>query len=151
MMRCYFLWILLLGLSGCATLQQVVEPPQVELTGIRLLPARGLTQQFEVDLALTNPNAVTLSVVGMSYSVSLEGHDIISGVANDIAPLEPYTEVPVTLVASTNLVSALGLIETFMRRPRNEVNYVLGAKLDLGTWLPPFKVERQGVIPLTRQ
>ncbi len=151
MVRCYFLSCLLLfGLLGCAALEQVVEAPQVEVRQVQLLPAEGLTQPFKLTLALTNPNAVTLNVAGLSYRVSLEGYDLISGVASDIPPLQPYTEVPVVLTASTNLLSAAGLVEELIRRPRREVEYVLAAKVDLGAWLPAFELEQSGVIPFTR-
>lgn len=146
-------WLTLITvvMTGCAHLRGTFEEPQVRLTSFRILPADGMEQQFEIGLKIANPNRVALKVVGMSYRLKLRDYDIVNGVANDIPEIPAYSEAPVTLLASVNLMGGVRLIRSIMNDPDDSIAYLLSMKLDMSSaLLPSVRLEEKGVIALTR-
>ena len=135
-------------LQACATTGPVFETPSVTVTSFRPLPSQGLLPRFEIGLRVVNPNRVPLALVGMAYSVSLEGQEIIEGVSNELPTIEAYGEGEVTFTAVPNLMGGMRLITDLMSRPRAGVDYVLEAKLDIGALAPPIRVRDEGRISL---
>lgn len=144
------LLVLLLAL-GCAHLTSDFEEPQVRLTSLRMLPTQDLEQQFEIGLKLSNPNASSLNLAGMSYRLKLRDFDILNGVARDIPEIPGYSEVPVTLLASVNLLGGIRLIQSLLSEPDGSIEYLLSMKLDIDSaLLPSVRLEEKGAIALTR-
>ena len=117
MYRCKrLLLVLSVLLSGCAALQPGYETPTVTVSSFRALPSAGAMPNFEIGLEVLNPNRDPLELAGISYTVSLDGHDIIKGVGNDLPVIEGYGTGRVTLTATANLlagVSGAGPITSF--------------------------------------
>lgn len=79
----------LLLISGCATLN--IEQPKVSVT--RLAPASSgssLGTLFEIDLKIANPNGVALPIKGMSYSLAINGAELLFGTSNQIPTIPAY-------------------------------------------------------------
>jgi LEA14-like dessication related protein len=140
--------LLLLLLSGCATLQPAFETPSVSLTSFRLLPYEGMAPRFEIGLHVANPNLVPLPLKGISYKVNLEGHKLLNGVANNLPVIQGYGEGDLVLQATTDLFSGLRLLTELMAEPRELFTYEFEAKLDIGRMLPSIRIEETGKIPL---
>jgi len=141
---------LLLVLSGCASLSMPFEKPDVKLVSVNLLPSDGLAQSLAIKLRVTNPNSVTLPLVGMKYSLSLQGYDLVSGVTRDIAPIPGYSDTDVELSATVDWINGLRLIRSLVASPGSSVRYELDAKLDPGKLLPAFHVTERGMIDLSQ-
>ena len=126
-------WLALcLGLlQGCASLQPSFDKPTVKLVSLALLPSNGLEQRFGIGLQISNPNAMAINLVGMSYALSLQGHEVLDGVANDIPELPAYGESRVDLEATVNLVQSLQLLQTLISQRHQSLEYELVAKLVL--------------------
>ena len=88
------------SLPGCASLQPNFETPGVTVTSFRILPSSGLAPEFEIGLRVTNPNAQALNLRGVAYTASLDGRELIEGVANDLPTIEAYGTGDVTLTAT---------------------------------------------------
>ena len=144
------IFLLSLLLQGCAILTPSLEEPGVKISSLSLGESTGLSQKFNIGLLITNPNATAIPVVGMKYTLSLNGYDLISGVTNRIPILAAYTETPVNIEASADLVSALRLINSLANKPQDTLDYALTAKLDLKNWLFPLNVREEGQIALNR-
>ncbi len=143
--------LVLLFALGCAHLRSDFEEPQVRLTSLRMLPTQDLEQQFEIGLKLSNPNASPLNLVGMSYRLKLRDFDILNGVARDIPEIPGYSEVPVTLLASVNLLGGVRLIRSLLSEPDGSIEFLLSMKLDIDSaLLPSVRLEEKGAIALTR-
>lgn len=85
-------WILMLvtvlGFDGCTNLMEL-QAPKVSVTAVRPVAGKGMLPNFEIDLHLSNPNDQELSLRGASYSLSLEGSPLVSGVASKLpAPVQ---------------------------------------------------------------
>jgi LEA14-like dessication related protein len=142
----YILGVVLLG--SCATLQTEFKEPSVSVTSFRALPSKGMAPRFEIGLHVTNPNRVALALEGLSYSVNIEGHQLLTGVANDLPVIEGYGEGDITLLATADLFNSISLISDLMRQPRDTFNYEIIATLDLGGMYPDIPVKKQGQISL---
>ncbi|UTA47756.1 LEA type 2 family protein [Simiduia sp. 21SJ11W-1] len=142
--------ILVVVLSGCAGIQPGLEAPEVKLVSVQPITSDGFHHRFAVGLAVTNPNATDISVRGMSYRIGIAGHDIFSGVANQVPVLPAYAETPVTVEVSASLMNVLALISDLSSRSPSELTYQLNAKLDVGTFMPAIRVEESGPLPFTQ-
>ena len=144
-------WVILVFiLGGCAGLHSPFEPPQVNVTSFRVLPGNTSVPRFEIALHVINPNAFPLHLQGLSYAVSLEGHQILTGVSNQLPQIAAYGEGDVLLQASPDLISTLSLFADLMSQPRESFGYRLLAKLDIGTLWPKIPIERSGQISLPK-
>jgi len=145
------LWalILLLGtLPACTSMQSDYEQPVVTVTSFRSLPAEGAGLRFEIGLRVVNPNRDALELQGVAYSISLEGHKLITGVGKDLPTVAGYSEETFTLQASASMFQAVKLFSDLMQEPKNSLQYELATKLDVGTFRPAIRVTDSGEISL---
>ena len=141
---------LLLFVSGCATLQPGYETPVVSITSFKAIPTQSLVPQFQIGLHIVNPNRSPLDLKGVSYTISLEGHKIMTGVANKLPRIDPYGEGDVILNASVDLFSSIGFFTDLIRhQKKNQLSYRLNAKLDTGSLHPLIRVTRKGKLSLS--
>lgn len=136
-------------LAGCAGLRPDYETPTVTVKSVRAIPSEGVLPEFEIDLHVVNPNREALKLVGVSYTVSLEGHELIKGVGNDLPVIEGYGEGDITLNASADLFAGVGLIRELMSRQKDTLSYSFEAKLDPGAFRPSIRVKDSGEVSLT--
>ena len=137
--------------SGCASMQPNFETPSVTFTSFRMLPSSGIAPEFEIGLRVTNPNGQALNLKGLAYTASLDGQELIKGVANDLPVIEAYGTGDVTLTATPDVLGGIQFFTELMRDPRDAVNYELEAKLDVGTFVPAIRVRDEGRISLRAQ
>ena len=135
-------------IHGCAGLKPEFKEPVVNVTSIRALPSDNMAPRFEVGLHVTNPNRFALALAGLSYSVSIEGRQILSGVAHDLPEIEAYGEGDITLWATADLFNSISLFADLIQQPRDSFAYKLDALLDLGGIYPDVNVAKKGEISL---
>ncbi len=142
----YFLGVALL--AGCASLAPDIDPPKINLISVRNLPTETGAPRFEIKLRVVNPNKQRLDIAGLSYSVELLNKELITGVANDIPPIEGYSEGLVTLNAELQLLELLRLMASLGTTRSEPLVYRFSAKLDFNGFLPTQRLEESGVITL---
>jgi LEA14-like dessication related protein len=130
--------------TGCTTLTPALEKPTVNLTSIKLLSTEGFTPKFEIGLRVVNPNAVKLSLKGMSYKVFLNGHDVVQGVAVDLPVVPAHGEAELKLIANVGMIEGMRFVNEMQKNAGAAVAYRVQADLDLGTLYPMMKVEETG-------
>jgi LEA14-like dessication related protein len=113
-----------------------------------MLPSTGIAPEFEIGLRVTNPNREALKLQGLAYTVSLEGKELIKGVANQLPVIEGYGSGDVTLTAAPDMLAGIQFFGDLMRSPRDTVGYSVEAKLDVGTFIPAIRVRDEGKITL---
>lgn len=144
------LLVLILMVSGCASLSMPFERPEVKLVSVKLLPSDGMEQRLVIGLRITNPNSVSLNLVGMKYSLSLQGFDLLSGVSKDIPSIGGYSDTSLEVIATVDWLNGIRLLHSLMSRTESSVSYELDAKLDPGYLLPAFHVTETGMINLAQ-
>ena len=92
-------------LAACAGLGEGALPPEVDLLNLRPLKASGLSQRFEVDLRLTNPNDFDLALNGMTFELDVNKSKIATGVSNQALLVPRLGEAETTVTASTSLLA----------------------------------------------
>ena len=135
-------------LAGCAGLRPGWETPTVTVKSVRAIPSQGMLPEFEIDLHVVNPNREALKLAGVSYTVDLEGHELIKGVGNDLPVIAGYGEGDITLTASADLFAGVGLIRELMSSQKDTLSYSFEAKLDPGALRPSIRVRDSGEVSL---
>lgn len=138
----------LLSLAGCASLTAELDPPKVSLVSFKSLPGESGAPRFEIKLRVMNPNKQALDIAGISYSVELLDKELITGVANDIAPIAGYGEGIVTLEAGLQLLELLRLMASLGSAGSEPLEYRFSAKIDFNGFIPTQRVEESGEISL---
>ena len=135
-------------LSACAGLQSDFETPTVGVSSFRALPAEGMVPRFEIGLHIVNPNRTALKLDGIVYSVTLEGHKVLTGVSGDLPVIGAYSEGDVILTATADLLSSIGLLTSLMQQPQETFSYELDARLDIGSLRPRIHIQEKGEFSL---
>ena len=135
--------------TGCESIPLSLETPGVTVTSFRALPGSSLAPQFEIGLKIDNPNPIPLSINGISYAVSLEGESVVTGLTQEVSPIERYGSGEVTITAAPDLASTVRVITGLLGGRKDSVNYALEAELDVGRFLPAIKVSDAGVVSLS--
>ncbi|TNF91906.1 MAG: hypothetical protein EP297_14650 [Gammaproteobacteria bacterium] len=149
-------WICLLVamtvlVSACSGLRPDYEKPTVTINSFRMLKTEGIAPRFEIGLHIINPNRSALKLRGISYTVHLEGHKVLTGVANELPVIDAYGEGDVLVNAGVDLFSAARLILDMIREKPDSFSYDLDAKLDPGGLQPNIHVRKQGKVRLTEE
>ncbi|MCB1672662.1 MAG: LEA type 2 family protein [Gammaproteobacteria bacterium] len=147
--RIAYYFVIMLLLASCSGLG-INERPVVTLTNLRLLESEGLSMRFAIDLRITNPGPISIPVDGLSWELQLEGSRILTGVSNNVPLLEAYTEVPLTVEASTNLTGMVELFTRLMSRRNDQFDYELSTRLGLAGFRLPITYTDSGSVTLTR-
>lgn len=149
--RTVFSALIIVLLAGCSTLNSVFEEPEVAITSFRVLPSSTINPQFEIGLHVVNPNGIALALRGLSYAATIEGHKILVGASNNLPEISAYGEGDVVVVASADLFNGIRLLSDLMRQPRDQFNYQLAVKLDIGAFIPEIRVVKNGLISFSSQ
>lgn len=144
----FFIWqlILVFLLSACASAPSDFDDPEVSVVSFKPLNSAGITPNFEIVFQITNPNREPLEIEGMSYSITLAGNKVMSGVANDLPMIEPYDKAEVTLNATADLFGGIKLLTGLMDNQNKNIDYEFKAKIDVGMFRPSIRVLKQGTL-----
>jgi len=140
-------------LSGCAGMGSGYEVPTVSVQSFRPIASDNGTglPAFEIGLHVINPNLDPLELVGVSYTISLDGQDLIKGVGNDLPVIEGYGEGTFTLTAGFNVLAGIQLFRSLMSKESDSFDYSFKAKLDPGAYKRKIRVSDSGSISLSNQ
>ena len=131
-------------LAGCDQLLQAYESPRVSVSSFNTVPSGGPLPAFEIGLRVVNPNAVPLKLDGLTYTIQLQGEELINGIASELPEIAAYGESEVKLRAQADLLGATRLISQLLRAGTTNVNYAFEAKLDLAGLAPTLRVRDEG-------
>lgn len=139
------------SLVGCAGMGAGYETPTATVKSFRPISSgdgSGLPE-FEIVLHVINPNLEPLELAGVSYTISLGGHDLIKGVGNKLPVIEGYGEGSFTLNAGFNLMSGIQLFRSLMTKETDVLDYRFEAKLDPGAFKRKIRISDSGSISLS--
>ncbi len=146
---CGFFLITLLLLTGCASLQPGYELPVVSITRFEAIPGQGIIPQFKIGLHIVNPNRTPLTLNGVSYTIFLDDHKIMTGVSNQLPTIDAYGEGDLVLNAAIDFFSGIGFFTELMQNRKKEtINYRLDTKMDVGALYPLIRVVKKGTLSL---
>lgn len=143
--------LLMISLIACAGLTPNYEKPQVSITSFTLAQdTTGLGLRFDIGLHIVNPNRTALPLIGMSYSVEVEGNRILSGAEPNLPRIEGYSSADIIIQATPDLFGSARLLNQLLTGQQDQLNYLFKAKLDVGTLMPYITIEEKGSFGLTK-
>jgi LEA14-like dessication related protein len=133
-------------LAACSGRGDVAfEPPVLSLTSFGLLPSEGKAPRIAIGLRVVNPNGTPLRMRGLSYTVALEGHRMVTGVTSRLAEVPPYAETEIELNSPIDLISSIKLFNELINTPgRQKLKYSLNARIDVDGMLAPLRLIEDG-------
>ena len=140
--------LMMTAMVGCATLTADLDPPKISLESLKALPSEGSVPRFEIKLRVINPNKQTLDIAGVSYSVELLDREVMTGVTNNVQPIEGYGEGIVTLEAGIQLLELLRLMASLGQASNEPLVYKFTAKVDFHGLMPTQRLEESGELKL---
>lgn len=97
-----------LGLSACATKYSGAMPPEIRVVGLKLLPTKNLLdQQFELDLAIGNPNDFGFGVDGLRYVLYLNGKKFATGYSGQHIRVDRLAEARIKTIGRTDVAKIM--------------------------------------------
>lgn len=138
------IFVIITALSSCTSLLPNFEEPQVSVNSFKVLPSGNLNPTFEIGLRVINPNSFALNLKGLSYTASIEGNKLLSGVANQLPIVPTYGEEEVKLNAQADLFGGFRLLADLLKPRETPIGYTLKVKLDVGTFALPIYITREG-------
>jgi len=135
-------------LAACVSIPSDFKEPGVTLVSIKPQLRNLFAPQFDVVLEVTNPNREALEIAGLSYTIHLQGVQLVQGVATELPRIAAYGKAEVRLNATADLAGGISLISDLLLHPREQVDFELNANIDLGTFYPMVKIQRRGMISL---
>ena len=140
-------------LTGCAGMGSGYEVPTVSVQSFRPIPSDngGGLPAFEIRLHVTNPNLEPPEVAGISYTISLNGQDLIKGVGNELPVIQGYGEGTFTVTAGLNIMAGIRLFRSLMDKDSDSFDYSFKAKLDPGAYKRKIRIADSGSISLSNR
>ncbi len=117
--------------SGCSTLTGSIETPTVKLIGLQLIEAGLLEQRYKLTRRINNPNAISLPIKGISYSVRLAGVDFASGQTPKAFRIASYDDSEVDIDVSTNLLDTVRRLRDWFNGSPTSMDYELNGKVQV--------------------
>lgn len=138
-------------LSGCAGMGSGYETPTVSVQSFRPITSGkdGGLPAFEIRLHVTNPNLEPLELAGLSYTISLDGQDLIKGVGNELPVIQGYGEGTFTVTAGFNVIAGIQLFRSLLDKDGDSFDYSFKAKLDPGAYKRKIRIADSGTISLS--
>lgn len=116
-------------LAGCASLKEL-EPPEVRVTSLRPVAGTLMEQQFEVGLAVLNPNNQDIDIDGLDFELEVNGNRLARGVSADGFTLPRLGETQATVIVTTSTLSVLRQAMSFSTA--GTIDYRLLGRVHLG-------------------
>jgi LEA14-like dessication related protein len=102
----------LITITGCATLFQHMETPQVTLADLQLRNSTLFEQRYVIFLRVQNPNAFAIPVEGVQFNLDLDGEDFAQGLANQPVEIPPMGSAIIEVEAVS---TTLALVQQLQR------------------------------------
>ena len=84
----------------------------------------------------------------MTYTLSLAGNKVVSGVANNLPTIPGYGEADVKIIATLSLLGGFKLLNDLANQYQDSIAYEFITRLDVGKFYPTITIKKDGVITL---
>ena len=131
--------ILVILVSGCASLFWMGEKPHVDIVNITPKEMRLLEQTFLLELRIQNPTETDLDINGMSFELEINGQPFARGVSNQSLKVERMSTKVVQVEAYTGLTSILRQLSE-ARKGGYASGFTYRLKGSIHTGAPSFRI-----------
>jgi LEA14-like dessication related protein len=138
--------LLLLALSGCATLDQMVKKPTATFSGVKLTHADLLEGTAIFNFDVHNPNPIGISAGRITYDLKLNGKHFTKGELDRGVSLPAGTTSPMAIPVTLRYLDFFDSLSQLWRT--QQAAYALSGGFTVGPFSIPF--EAQGRFDLPR-
>lgn len=146
-MRRIFIVLAALALAGCAGLSSY-ERPQINVTSVNLGEGANGLPTFRIGIQVVNPSSMDLSLVGMSYSLELDGTRVLSGATADLPHIPAYSDGSFEIEASPDLLGGARVLSGLIRGNRDALEFTFRARVDVSGFARDIRITESGTLPL---
>lgn len=146
-MRNLIIAVAALAVSGCAGLSSY-ERPQVSVTSVNMGESSNGLPTFIVGIQIVNPNSMDLPLVGMSYTLEIDGTRILSGATADLPRIPAYGSGEFEVVASPDLLGGARVLSGLIRGNRDALEFTFRARVDVSGFSRDIRITESGTLPL---
>ena len=134
-------WVVMLVLlvSGCASLFWMGEKPHVDIVSIVPKEMRLLEQTFLMELRIQNPTETDLDINGMAFDLEVNGQPFARGVSNQSLKVERLSTKIIQVEAYTGLTSILRQLSE-ARKGNYTSGFTYRLKGSVHTGAPSFRI-----------
>lgn len=130
--------MLAFGMAGCATLENLVKNPGVELRDIEVMGLGFNSQTFLLSFDVSNPNSFALPVRSISYGILLNGQRFASGETPSEFSVPAAGNAQFAISVDLNLLQTAPQLLSIVRQGvRDDVSYELKGQLALDIPMTP--------------
>jgi LEA14-like dessication related protein len=141
--------LLLLLISGCASVRPTAAPPEVSFEHIRIVDAGVQRQRYALTVSVFNPNSFDVPVQDLVYQLELNGTPFAAGRLDPGPTLPARDAVTVELTFDTDLAATTRQLVSWLMRGTTHLDYRLTGEARIrrfGTQV--FKFDENGTIGL---
>jgi LEA14-like dessication related protein len=102
--RLCFVFLYTLMITGCASLSEPWQAPEVAFAGLRITEFTLARQTFVVSLAVRNPNDRALPIKAMTYRLQVEGGEVAAGASTLDRQIPAFGDALVDLEVAGSLL-----------------------------------------------
>jgi LEA14-like dessication related protein len=118
-------------LLGCASLSRYKETPSINLVSLNLLESTLFEQRYQLKFRIQNPNAVSMPVTGMNFTLEINGKKFMTGLSNQEASIPAYSDSVIAATGSTTLFGIARQIQGMKDNEKATFAYRLSGKLGI--------------------
>jgi len=123
--------LLVMWLTGCASLGGYRETPRVSLVSIEPLELGLLEQRYRLVLRILNPNSIDLPLAGLSYSLEVNDREFAYGVSRQAVTIPALGEAMLEVDVISSLLDVLQQVQHLGTVKPAALDYRLSGKINL--------------------
>ena len=124
-----FFLILVLLLTGCASLSQRQDDVKVTLVNLEMLDATLMEQRFVMSIRVQNRSPDPLSIRGMNIDVDINGKEFASGTSNQEATIDAFSDEVIEVKMSSTLFGIIRQIQAVEKNKGQSLSYVISGSI----------------------
>jgi LEA14-like dessication related protein len=113
------LMLLVVVMTGCASLTTRPEAPRVSLIGLKPISMDLFEQRFMVSLRVKNPNQFVLPIRGLDFNMDINGNRFADGLSATNVDIPALGEGRVDIEVSSSLLNTLRQFKNILSDQRN--------------------------------
>ncbi|MEW8247957.1 MAG: LEA type 2 family protein [Candidatus Thiodiazotropha endolucinida] len=142
------LLLLLQILSGCASLQTQEERVRVTIADLKPLESTLMEQRYLVKIRLQNRSNEELNIDGMSFDLDLNGKRFASGVSNQEATVQGFSESILEVKLSSTVFGLIKQFGVLQERQNGTFDYQISGRLSTPDSIISLPFNEKGEINL---
>ena len=135
------------SLAACQSMSQL-QPPTVRLDGIQPQKIGLFNQQWQVTLAVSNPNDRDLVATSVDYTLYVQGEKFADGMTQSAVTLPARASTQVTTQLTTGLLDVLKQLQPLAGEAEPKVDYRIKGVANVKGLLLPVHFDREGTVAL---